>query len=97
MAWGDGHLLALIVRLDPGARARVEDHRDWLAERRAPAAVSLAEAARDLLERGLATTGRRRREAARAEQLELFAATPTRAARAEAAERARERERELMP
>lgn len=52
MPWRDGIMSCLPVRLPDHVRAAVEDHRAWLEERH-PGPISLAEATRDLLERGL--------------------------------------------
>jgi len=52
VVWRDGVMGCLPVRLPDHVRAAVEDHRAWLEERH-PGPISLAEAARDLLERGL--------------------------------------------
>lgn len=57
MIWRDGVMGCLPVRLPDHTRAAVEDHRSWLAARQ-PGPVSLAEATRDLLERGLRHTRR---------------------------------------
>lgn len=47
----------LSFRLDEPTRALVERHRAWLSERAGGAAVTWADAARDLLVRGLKSRG----------------------------------------
>lgn len=57
MVWRDGIMGCLPVRLPDEVRAAVTDHRDWLRAR-SRRDVSLAEAVRDLVERGLGTCRR---------------------------------------
>jgi len=72
MVWRDGVMGCLPVRLPDATQALCEDHQRWLAERSRGAPVSLAEACRDLLERGIRTCKRFKRGDGTA-QLELFA------------------------